>query len=81
MNKTNELFPCISDGYAHEQYNKLIKSDGQVVRILDSTNALLRFGHCFNLDITNTKSHHENNQPFEKRFQKNVTDLVQKFLT
>ena len=33
-----------------------------------------------NLDITNAKSH-ENNQPFGQRFQKNVTDLVQKFLT
>ena len=43
MNKTNGLFPCISDGYAHEQYNKLIKSDGQAVRILDSTNALLKW--------------------------------------
>ena len=34
-----------------------------------------------NLDITYEKSHHKNNQPFEQRFQKNVTDLVEEFLT
>ena len=34
-----------------------------------------------NLDITNAKCHHENNQTFEQRFQKNVTDLVEEFLT
>ena len=34
-----------------------------------------------NLDITNAKCHHRNNQPFEQTFQKNVTDLVQEFLT
>ena len=34
-----------------------------------------------NIDITNAESHHENNPPFEQRFQKNVSDLVQEFLT
>ena len=34
-----------------------------------------------NLDITYEKIHHKNNQPFEKRFQRNVTDLVEEFLT
>ena len=34
-----------------------------------------------NLDITNAKSHHEKNEPFQQRFQKNVSDLVQEFLT
>ena len=33
-----------------------------------------------NLNITNAKSI-ENNQPFEQKFQKNITDLVQEFLT
>ena len=34
-----------------------------------------------NIDITNAESPHENNQPFGQRFQKNVSDLVQEFLT
>ena len=34
-----------------------------------------------NIDITNAECHHENNKPFEQRFQKNVSDLVQEFLT
>ena len=34
-----------------------------------------------NLDITNAKSHNENNQTFKQRFQKNVTDLVEGYLT
>ena len=78
VNKTNRLFSCISDDHAHEQNIKLIKSDGGVVGILDSTKALLKWmisGPIIasvitkvNLDITNAKSHHENNQPFESRF-------------
>ena len=36
VDKTNRLFSCISDDHAHEQNNKLIKSDGGVVGILDS---------------------------------------------
>ena len=58
-----------------------IKSDGAVVRILDSAKALLKWmilGPVIasvitkvNLDITNATIHHENNQPFEQRFQKN----------
>ena len=77
-NKTHQLFSCISDDHAHEQNIKLIKSDGGVVGILDSTKALLKWmisGPIIasvitkvNLDITNAKSHHENNQPFESRF-------------
>ena len=31
-----------------------------------------------NLDITNAKSHNENNQTFKQRFQKNVTDSREK---
>ena len=31
--------------------------------------------------MTNAKSYHENNQTFGQRFQKNVTDLVEEFLT
>ena len=34
-----------------------------------------------NLNIIKTKSSYENSQPFEQRFQKNLTDLVQEFLT
>ena len=62
-----------------------------MVGILDSAKVLLKWlisGPVIasvitkvNLDNTNTKSHHENNQPFEQRFHKNVTDLVQEFLT
>ena len=32
-----------------------------------------------NIDVSNAKSHHENNEPFEQRLYKNVTDLVQEF--
>ena len=75
MNKTTRLFSCISDDHTHEQNNKLIKSDGGVVAILDSAKALLKWMISgpfiasvitkVNLDITNAESHHENNQPFE----------------
>ena len=41
VSKTNRL--CISDDHAHEQNNKLIKSDGGVVGILDSPKALLKW--------------------------------------
>ena len=41
VNKTNRLFSCISDDHVHEQNNKLIKSDGGVVGILDSAKVLL----------------------------------------
>ena len=54
--------------------NKLIKSDRGVVGILDSPKALLKWMISgpiiasvitkINLDITNAKSHHVNNQPF-----------------
>ena len=54
-----------------------IKSDGVVVRILDSAKALLKWmilGPVIasvitkvNLDITNATIHHENNQPFEQK--------------
>ena len=74
-----------------EQNSKLIKSEGGVVGILDRLKSLLKWvisGPIIasvitkvNLDITNAKSHHENNQPFEQTFQKKVTDLVQEFLT
>ena len=74
-----------------EQNSKLIKSEGGVVGILDRLKSLLKWvisGPIIasvitkvNLDITNAKSHHENNQPFERTFQKKVTDLVQEFLT
>ena len=88
VNKTNRLFSCISDDHAHEQNNKLIKSDGGVVEILDSAKTLIQWmisGPVIASLITkvnfNTKGHHENNQPFEQKFQKNVTDLVQEFST
>ena len=58
-----------------------------MVGLLDSAKALLKWmisGPVIasvitkvNLDSTNAKSHHENNQSFGKRFQKNVIDLVQ----
>ena len=60
----------------HEQNKKLIKSDRGVVGIQDSAKVLLKWmisGPVIasviikvNLNITNTKSHHENNQPFEE---------------
>ena len=85
------MFSYLSDNHAHGRNNKLIKSDGGVVGILDSAKALLKLiisGPVIasltpkvNLDITNAESHHENNQSFEQRFQKNVSDLVQEFLT
>ena len=90
-NKTNRLFSCIFDDQVHEQNNKLIKSGGGVVEILDSAKALLKWMISglviasaitkVNFDITNAKSHHENNQPFQQRFQKNVAGLVREFLT
>ena len=74
VSKTNRLFSCISDDHAHEEINNLIKSDGGVFGILDSPKALLKWMISgpiiasviskINLDITNAKSHHENNQPF-----------------
>ena len=74
VSKTNRLFSCISDDHAHEEINNLIKSDGGVFGILDSPKALLKWMISgpiiasviskINLDITNVKSHHENNQPF-----------------
>ena len=89
MNKTNRLFSCVSDHHAHEQINKLIKPDGGVVGIVDSAKALLKWmisGPTIasvitkvNIDVSNAKSHHENNEPFEQRLYKNVTDLVQEF--
>ena len=90
VNKTNWLFSYLLDNHANGQSNKLIKSDGGVVGILDSAKALLKWmisGPVIasltakvNIDITNAESHHENNKPFEQRFQKNVSDLVQEFL-
>ena len=89
VNKTNRLFSYISDDHAHEQNNKLIKSDGGVVGILDSVKALLKWmisGPIIasvitkvNLDIANTKSHHENNQIFEQRFQKTLLTWLKNF--
>ena len=91
VSKTNRLFSCISDDHAHEENKKPLKSDGGVVGILDSAKALLKWMISgpviasvitkINLEITNAKSRHENYQPFEQRFQKNVTDLVQEVLT
>ena len=91
MNKTNRLLSCISEDYAHEQKNKLIKSDGGVVGTLDSAKMLPKWMISgaiiasmitkFNLGIINAESHHENKQPFEQSFQKNITDLVQESLT
>ena len=91
MNKTNRLLSCISEDYAHEQKNELIKSDGGVVGTLDSAKMLPKWMISgaiiasmitkFNLGITNGESHHENKQPFEQSFQKNITDLVQESLT
>ena len=91
MNKTNRLFSCISDDHAYKQNNKLIKSDGGVVGILDSTKSLLKWMIAapiiasvitkVNLDTNNAKIPHENNQRSEKRFQKNVTDFIHESLT
>ena len=89
VNKTNRSSSWISDDHVHEQNNKLIRSDEGVVGILHSAKALLKWiisGPVIDLvitkvslDITSAKGHHENNQPFEQKFQKNVTDLLQEF--
>ena len=91
VSKTNRLFSWISNDYAHKQNNKLIKSDGGMVGILDHAKTLPKRMISrpvidsviakVNVGITNAKNHHENNQQFEQRFQKNVTDLFQEFLT
>ena len=89
VSKTNRSSSWISDDHVHEQNNKLIRSDEGVVGILHSAKALLKWiisGPVIDsvitkvsLDITSAKGHHENNQPFEQRFQKNVTDLLLEF--
>ena len=89
VNKTNRLFPCITDDHAREHNNKLIKSDEDVVGILDSTKVLLKWlisGPFIasvitkvNLDIINAKCHQENYQQYEQNVQKNDTDLAEEF--
>ena len=74
---------------AHEQNNKILKTDGRVIRILDDPTVLLEWAICRPViseilkeeeDGNLPKLHHEDTANFEKDFRKDRNSLIASIL-
>ena len=89
VRKTNCVFSNMGIDQAHEQKNKILKTDGGVIEILDSPTALLKWTICEPViseilkedeDENLPELHHEDTASFEKDFCKDRDSLIASLL-
>ena len=94
INKTGRLFSAIGEDHAHEQNNKIIKTDGGAIGILDNKDALLEWATCgpqiaqMLFDVYGAEEddseeeycyHHEDTNSFERKFREDRVKLIDAF--
>ena len=92
IKKTNRNFSAIGIDQAHEQNNKIVKTDGGAIGILDDENALLEWAisgpyisemlkSSLNkiTDCNNFVDHHEDTNIFEQKFRQHRKLLIESF--
>ena len=65
---------------AHEQNNKILKTDGGVIGILDNPTALLKWAICGPVIGNLPELHHEDTASFEKDFRKDRNSSIASIL-
>ena len=88
VRKTNCVFSNIGIDQAHEQNNKILKTDGRVIRVLHKPIALLKWTICGPVISEILKEeggnlpelHHEDTASFEKDFCKDRDSLIASIL-
>ena len=94
VRKTNRVFSNIGIDQAHEQNNKILKTDGGIIGILDNPNALLKWaisGPVISEILSNEKEekekdcifaelHHEYTKSHEKAFQRDRKGFITSML-
>ena len=89
VRKTNCVFSNMEIDQAHEQKNKILKTDGGVIGILDNPTALLKWTICGPViseilkedeDENLPELHHEDTASFEKDFCKDRDSLIASIL-
>ena len=79
VRKTNKVFSAMGIDQAHEQNNKIVKTDGGVIGILDNPKTLINWAvsgpiisnmlkYPLDQDCSEELNHHEDTASFEKQF-------------